>query len=534
MNLSITRCDDQMFLLRNGRLNDKRMIKRKTSWPLVVIHLIALCALLVSFFSGLRLAQDSAFAFPLPQWLIPVGDVYFWHGIGSLMWVFVLLAYAGVTLFRERPLSAVKSKRFMIQLIRVLAPLSIGSGILLYLSPTWLNYLLLLEGHYYLALLMMLVALLHVVVQVKSGLKHIWFIFIPKRASLRQIAPLGLGMLTVLACIVFYPQLTPKLISLPSNQSIIIDGLVDEWQLAPKSTLVVAQGANQGEQVTITAQSIHDNDVVYFLFQWPDAQANLVHLPLVKTATGWQVEHQGFELDDETVFYEDKFALMLSESARIGAAGSIHLGAKPLEHAPASRSGRGYHYMDQGLVDVWQWKAARLNHMSVLDDDHFGQPASPCDYCPRYTAGYQTDPKDAGGYRMNWQWFERDNVVPLRLPKPDAWQRLADREVFGISWWDTVPYSEHLDHYPMGTRLPSVLWMDNFEGDRADVQAKARWQDGVWRLEIARNRDTGSPLDLPLINGVYLWPATFDASQTRHSYPQQPWQLVIASPKEQG
>ncbi|MCE0556825.1 ethylbenzene dehydrogenase-related protein [Motilimonas sp. E26] len=501
--------------------------KRKTSWPLVVVHLIGLLALLLSFFSGLRLAQDSLFALPMPQWLMPQGDVYFWHGIGALLWIFVLIGYAGFALFRNKPLSAVKSRHLIIQLIRVLTPLAVISGTLLYLSPAWLSYLLLLEGHYYIALLMMLVVTLHVVVQIQAGLKRTWPIFLPQRATLLECLPMLGGVVVIVTCFLFYPAITPKLVSLRTTDNIVIDGLNNEWDRAEKTTLLVTQGANQATSVTVTAQSMHDGEVVYFLFQWPDAKADLMHLPLVKTAQGWQVEHQGFEVDDEITFYEDKFALMLSESARIGGAGSIHLGPAPINGAPPSRSGRGYHYMKQGMVDVWQWKSVRLNHMSVLDDDHFGQPAPPCDFCPRYTAGYQTDPKEAGGYRMNWQWFKQEQVLPLRLPKQAAWQRLEQRDQFAISWWDTQPYSEHLDTYPIGTRLPSVLWMDSFEGDRADVQAKAHWQDGVWSLEIARNRDTGSKFDLPLVNGLYLWPATFDASQTRHSYSQQPWQLVM-------
>lgn len=194
--------------------------------------------------------------------------------------------------------------------------------------------------------------------------------------------------------------------------------------------------------------------------------------------------------------------------------------------------------MEQGLVDVWQWKAARLSHMSVLDDDHFAAPVKPCDHCPRYTAGYQTDAKDAGGYRMNWQWFESDTVVPLRLPKAEFMSKFlarrhdeqssdSDLEQYAISWWDTQAYSEHLDTYPIGTQIPSVLLLDQFEGDRADVRAVASWQNGYWQLEIARNKQTNSEHDLDIESGIYIWPASFDASQTRHSYSQQPWQLVL-------
>ncbi len=511
---------------------------RSTSWPLVVIHLTAMVALILSFLSGLRLAQDSQHAFKVSQWLMPQGDVFFWHGLSALLWVGVILAYLGFALLREKPLAAVKSKRVMIQLLRFVLPLMLLTGILLYFAPQSVAFLLLLKAHYYLALVVALLASLHLLVQLQAGVKPTLAIFVARRAPFKHCLPVCIGIVVAVLCFFYYPHLTPKLVSQPTAQTIRVDGVADEWEQLDESVMWLGQGANQGEQLKVSARSMHDEHVIYFLFRWQDESASFRHLPLIKTDQGWQVEHQGFASDDERQAYEDKFAVMLSTSARFGAAGSIHLGAKPRADLPESRSGRGYHYLEQGLVDVWQWKAARLSHMSVLDDDHFAKPVKVCDYCPRYTAGYQTDAKDAGGYRMNWQWFDAQKVVPLRLPKAEFMSKFlpqtneaqtmkTDLDQYAISWWDTQAYSEHLDTYPVGTQLPSVLLLDQFEGDRADVRAVATWQGGYWQLEIARNKQAESEHDLEIESGIYIWPASFDANQTRHSYSQQPWQLVL-------
>ena len=75
--------------------------------------------------------------------------------------------------------------------------------------------------------------------------------------------------------------------------------------------------------------------------------------------------------------------------------------------------------------------------------------------------------------------------------------------------------------------MPSVVVTKPFEGDRGDVAAVARWDKGVWHLEIARALDTGSEYDVPIGNDVFLWVAVFDHTQTRHSLHLHPARLVL-------
>ena len=62
---------------------------------------------------------------------------------------------------------------------------------------------------------------------------------------------------------------------------------------------------------------------------------------------------------------------------------------------------------------------------------------------------------------------------------------------------------------------------------RGDVAAVASWEDGTWRLEVARKLDTGSEFDVPIGDGTYLWVAVFDHTQTRHSLHMHPVRLQL-------
>jgi len=262
----------------------------------------------------------------------------------------------------------------------------------------------------------------------------------------------------------------------------------------------------------------------------------------MKTEEGWTVLQHEYGIQDEDDYYEDKFGVMLARSPQLAGAGATHLGDKPLPGRPGPAGGRGLHYTTDGsIVDVWHWKSVRSGStaMNQIDDNHFGPPLEPNPEKKRYTGGYTQDPKTGGGFKMNWEAFQDGVVTPLRLPKdPAMLDQFASVDVDptvgdAVSLWmplaETVPYSEDLDTYPVGTIMPSVLIDAPFEGDRGDVLAVGRWQDGWWHMEVRRKLDTGSPYDVSLTahRPTYLWVAVFDHAQTRHSQHLHPVELVL-------
>jgi hypothetical protein len=142
-----------------------------------------------------------------------------------------------------------------------------------------------------------------------------------------------------------------------------VDGAFDDpaWLNARPVTIQTAGGANLIDGGTaVTVRAVRDDSYVYFLFEWQDPTRSLKHHPLQKTANGWRMVQNGYAGGDETDYYEDKFAVMLSDADRFAALRSAHLGPRPVEGLPGPSGGRGLHYTDDGTVlDVWHWMAVR-------------------------------------------------------------------------------------------------------------------------------------------------------------------------------
>ncbi|WP_198040074.1 ethylbenzene dehydrogenase-related protein [Microbulbifer agarilyticus] len=316
-----------------------------------------------------------------------------------------------------------------------------------------------------------------------------------------------------------------------------IDGVADEiqWRKATAIRVHTDGGANfDNGETEVTLRALSNGEEFYLFARWRDATKSLLHLPLVKTGQGWEVQQKGFHNFDETRYYEDKFAVLLSSSCTFSAAGTAHLGRNPLPNHPPNWHGKGYHYSsDNQLHDLWHWKAVRTNDMYLADDNFIGPPDKVRAGERRYTAGYQQDGKESGAYVMNWQWYNPNTITPKRLPSAPA--QLAalqqvdlaqvqsaenqDEEEWVIPWFDFEPYSSEQDaSYPIGTVMPSVMYNSNrFEGDRADVRARGRWHEGYWHLELVRKLVTGSALDVPITDGTCLWVSAFDRAQVAHT-----------------
>nr|WP_238937441.1 ethylbenzene dehydrogenase-related protein [Pseudoalteromonas sp. S16_S37] len=307
-----------------------------------------------------------------------------------------------------------------------------------------------------------------------------------------------------------------------------IDGYDNEpqWLDAPIFFVDTNHGANFVDGHTqVAIKALSNAQETFFLFRWADPTQSLRHLPLIKTQSGWKVQENGFYHFDEQSYYEDKFAVMLSNSCSFGADGTSYLGKQPFNSYPANWHGKGYHAsLDGKIRDLWHWKAVRTNDMVLADDNFFGPLVTPLSAERRYKAGYQTDGKESGSYVMNWQWYSKNQVTPKRLPNQNT---EISQPV--LPWFGSHPYQKEHDIYPSGTQLSSVLYRSNrFEGDRADVRAKGRWQDGYWTLELVRKNKTASPHDIELANHTCMWVSAFDSSQIAHTRHQRAIKLRYA------
>ena len=497
------------------------MISNKSlAW--VLLHLIAIVLISVNILTGLRIATLNHEWLLFFSSLLPQGEVHILHIYSG-----VLLSCVGITyiLFNSLYLSRKSTYSWLILL-------SLITGILL-LNDVDISSLL--DMHYLFAFSTFIYIFIHSSRHfILNGINVFKTILIPNTLYKKDnlIILFFLVSISTLSLLLLNNKAEHQLFVKKISTSIIIDGDMNEseWSKAQSLNLHTYGGANfiNGES-NLVIRALANKDTVFFSFVWSDPTQSINFMPIIKEKKAWRVLESGFYNFNETEYYEDKFALILSNNSKLSASGSVHLGPKPIDNKPENWHSKGYHYThSKDIIDMWHWKAVRTNSMRLADDEFLSSPHEAYTGERRYSAGILPDSKESGGYRMNWQWYKKDGIVPKRLPLyKDELSYFKDAnstiKPWKANWYDYIAYDNSLDNYKIGTYMPSVIYITNgFEGDRADVMAYATWKNGFWYLEVARKLDTGSQHDVVISNKTYIWAALFDHSQiahTRHSLP---------------
>ncbi|WP_299153641.1 ethylbenzene dehydrogenase-related protein [uncultured Tateyamaria sp.] len=535
--------------------------KPRSDFFTFAVHWLLITALSVSLFTGLRIAADmpqSSFASNFSG-LLPQGNVIFWHLISAVGFVALFAAYA-VFIWRAGLWGRIALNRswrtdimggtdargwwralnVLIYWVAFAALIvALITGLAMGVLPGLMAYPLAAMVHEYAAWVLPAYMVVHVAaLAFMGGVSQLLKIFRPTPAfGIAAGGAVIAGTAAAAMMMTLERTASENLMVMRTDELPDLDGNPDDasWGIAAPVTVTTTRGANSDEGVTdVTVRALHDGTDIYVLLQWEDATRSQKHLPLVRTEAGWQVQQSEFSIQDEDDYYEDKFGVMLSRGGGIAGDHSIHLGPQPLDNAPEPSGGRGLHYTTDGsVVDVWHWKSVRTGNtvMNQIDDNYFGPPMVPKGE-GRYTGGYSKDPKDGGGYAMNWEEYSDDLVTPVALPRdpsmlsqfqqvnlaPDA----GDDIGLFLRESETVPYDPALDtleNFPVGTILPAVIVDAPMEGDRGDVTAVSHWENGVWTMEVRRKLDTGSEYDVAFLPDAptYLWVAAFDHAQTRHT-----------------
>lgn len=515
---------------------------------LTCAHWASLLVLWLSVWSGLNLARDQRPWLPL-SWVPGMQAVPFWHLLAASVWLALLSAYVYFVWRKKAARRSAKSdaaltapspkqiahQRSRYQIYGAALSLFI-TGFALLLNVAGDGARLLRALHLLSVSAFVGVLLWHFWVQWKIGawkrIGSVLWRFSSKtmRSKTLLSAMAGLALCALISMLVLVWWQSSQVVTAPKiSGEITIDGQANEaqWQQAESTVISTYYGMNETGHVPVEIKLMNDGYSLYIHAKWPDASKSMRHLPLLKTAQGWRVQQTHFLQSDEKQFYEDKFAVMLG-AGPWDALRSVFL---------SNGETRGGHRMPaKKIVDVWHWKSVRNHGFANLDDAYFSSDLQALPGQRRYSWGYGSDPLLAGSYAENWDYFLNDVVRPLRLPrKPEmlaAFQNLSSHETardpfFGMHWVETQPYDPSLDTYPVGTVMPSVVWMHPNEGDRADVRAAGVWKDGYWHLEMARNFETDSDYDRLIEDGIYLWFSSFDHSQTRHTYHLRPVRLKL-------
>ena len=520
--------------------------KKTFSW--ILLHGIAIVCVLMSLATGMRIAILSYPSLLHFSGLFPQGNVHFWHFVSAGILSGIFIPYLAKRIWQRSSKQQAKqqysfSQRYhywITHFFHVIALTTLISGWLMLWGGINLNLQTL---HYLSAYGFIAYVLLHGGIYfIQYGYFAIKRIAFFSAVSSKHIVTISIA--GVFGLIFWFwginSAITLNVQKLTQDTTVTIDGIADEpiWATAQSIRIITNGGANFKQGSTpVNIKALANNHEIYFHFSWVDDSESLEHLPLKKTANGWQIQQDGFHVFDEQTFYEDKFAVMLSNDCELAASGTAHLGPKPMPEKPAHWTGKGYHYTKGKIVDVWHWKAVRTNNMGLADDNYFASPDIVRAGSRRYTAGYYTDAKESGSYKMNWTWYTPEAITPKRLPSDrnflTPYQKLnndgrQEKPNGYLAWFDGVQYSRERDTYPEGTILPSILYLSNrFEGDRAHVRAAAKWQAGQWSLEIFRKLNTRSKKDIEIKTGVCMWVAAFDHAQIAHTRHVRPIQINL-------
>ena len=551
----------------------------RTDIGTLTLHWATAIAFVVSLFTGIRIAADALHA-PVSKWLSPIlpqGEIWTFHFYAGLTLFFCTAAY--FIYVRRSGLAnrnALKKTRVMVMpvaskmrfgglnvLLHWAAYLIVGimtiTGIFLYLGHGgWL-----VQVHSYVAFIGLTYIFVHALAHyLYGGWWQVFRVFRPAKLVLTAaVKPKPLLIAAAIGAVVvagiaasdtlLRDTLVIRRVAVAPDLKKLLDDPV--WANVAPVRIHTQQGINLGGtgESLVEVRAVHDGKKAYFAFRWEDPTRSVRREPLIKKEDGWHIIADNTFTDDVTTFYEDKFAVIFSTVNDFGSGGVAHLGPKPLAEYQGSRNGRGYHYTDGHMVDMWQWKASRGGLLGEVDDMYIGPPREPTPaevaMVNRYQAGYWGDPGDTP-YTYNFklyapsQYKEDTPVEILRLPKDyqamnkkmGTWNPEPGGSVDdGSVWWmypeETVPYSKEEDaKIPIGTIIPAVLITGKHEGDRYDVKGAAHWADGHWTLITSRDLKTGSKYDQDFVPGkdLYMWVAVFDHTQTRHTRHPRPVKIV--------
>jgi hypothetical protein len=248
------------------------------------------------------------------------------------------------------------------------------------------------------------------------------------------------------------------LVSMPVTTGPSIDGQADEplWATAPAIITL-----DFSSQRPITLKSVYTTDTVFFLVNFPDADASEVH-----KVWKWDAREEIYREGPER---EDVFLFKWSMSGP-----DVNL---------ALREAEPHH------SDIWFWKACRTN-----------------------PAGYADD---------KWQSISLEAGKDTRLiPSPQYGKLYFLRQ--GDA--GEPPWEEKFFYEYQGDRLTKNYPQQPI-GSRADIRAKGVWHQGQWTIEFARKLDTGHDDDVIFTPGeVYLFGVSryamaFDTSHDAWSQP---------------
>lgn len=317
-------------------------------------------------------------------------------------------------------------------------------------------------------------------------------------------------------------QTTNELVSIRTATAPVIDATIDAaWDNATKlftATEVPDPGNGvfagyEGDRNEVTLRSMYDDENIYFLVEWADAEESLNRQTWYfdPPSQSWKQEDRVplFNAQGNMVrkaFYEDKFAFLFDVNNSVADWSTKTCWASC--HMDLSEDdGFARHYTQPGeTIDMWHWKMVRTN-VNNQCDDQYQDDAQP--------NGRHSDNKDSGGYSNNVQEIpitgttDTVKVPKYFIPSRSYYYWIAQSEIdAGTAKLITSVEADGTLGYDGGTIdptdpgfqregsttgancIPSV-YTTPFVGSRGDIEAYGVFMGSGWVLELKRKLQTG-------------------------------------------
>lgn len=318
------------------------------------------------------------------------------------------------------------------------------------------------------------------------------------------------------------------LVSYTADAAPALDGVADDvaWANAIETVIPVSGGFNNFS-ADASLKSVYMDDTVYFVLTYSDPTESWFRSPWQKQEDGsWkQIKDENDKGGDNNTVYEDKFSMIwsinnsIAKFDTVGCFVACHAG----ENSDVKPYGNKYTANEGEYGDIWHWKSVR--NLGQLDDQYLDWTRFDVEKAKE--AGRKSDAKESGGYADNFAAMpdpaDATKTVPDKT-KPGFTSPSVDLTTgapgFILDNEKVALDQAALDAMPVGSYLPGIV-KSAIVGDRGNISAAWKWENGVWTIEFSRKLVTGSETDVQFsdLAGTYFFGlAIFENAQVRHAF----------------
>ncbi|MCW9049616.1 MAG: ethylbenzene dehydrogenase-related protein [Deltaproteobacteria bacterium] len=313
-------------------------------------------------------------------------------------------------------------------------------------------------------------------------------------------------------------QAVTTLSSVKTDKPILLSGAVDKaWQKAAPISVTLdnlpyepSNGYDGMKETTVTLKSLYDAEYIYLLLQYNDPTESLARFPWVKQQDGsWKQMMNKDSTGHDNTYYEDKVGIFWNintkDFSNEGCMISCHM-----DIDGDTSPGRKFTNNPGETIDMWHVKNVRTSPLGQVDDQYMDNTS---DGKNNKGFGRKGDVKTGGGYSNN---VNKDKTGPAYMNFPPS----EDAKYYVLPSLKT-PF---VDIFKPGDVVPGII-IDAFQGPRADIEMRGKWDKGVWTVEIRRKLvTTGEKAEMQdvqfsdLKKTYYFGISVFDNSQINHLY----------------